>query len=239
VLLEHMTPATVRTMKRAGYDWLWIDGEHGVHSYETVYDVVRCAEDVGIITLFRVAQLDYARIAQALDMAVDGVIVPRVETPEQVRLAIDYAKYPPIGKRGFGMRASLFGVNNISMKDRIADQNGRFLIVQIETRQGAENIEAMLDVADGQLDGVFFGPADFQMDIGRPDSPQDPELDAAIRKVSAACAARGISNGTPVTNMDAARLWRDRDFNLLTYLTDEGFMAQYAEACRNELRQLQ
>lgn len=239
VILEYMTPATVRTMKRAGYDWLWIDGEHAAHSYDKVQEAVLCARDVGIISIFRVAQLEYPRIAQALDIGVDGIIVPRIETPEQVRTIVDCAKYPPIGKRGFGMRASLFGVNDITMKDRIADQNGRIVIFQIETRKGAENIEAMLDAADGQIDAVFYGPADFQMDIGRPDSPNDPELDAAIRKVSAACAKRNISNGVPVTSIEGARLWLDRGFNLITYSSDDSFISDAAEHSRNELRQFE
>ena len=100
VLIEHMTSQVVRTMARAGYDWLWVENEHSYHSYESIYRVVRTAEDLGIITLLRVTQGEYARIAQALDMAVSGIIVPRVETSEQVRFIIDSAKYPPVGKRG-------------------------------------------------------------------------------------------------------------------------------------------
>ncbi len=114
-LLEYMTPATVRAMKRAGYDWLWVDNEHAAHDYATLQEVIRCADDVGLVTLLRVANIDYARIAQALDVGVGGVIVPRIETPEQVRFVVDAAKYPPIGKRGFGMRPQLFGTNRISM----------------------------------------------------------------------------------------------------------------------------
>ncbi len=223
-------------MKRAGFDWLWIDGEHAAHSYETVRIAVQCAEDVGLISFFRVAQLEYPRIAQALDMGVSGIIIPRVETADQVRMAVECAKYPPVGKRGFGMRPSLFGVNHTTMNERIADQQGRFLCIQIETPLGADNIEKLLDAGAGQLDAVFFGYADFQMALGRPDSPNDPELVDAIRRVAEACALRGISTGTPINNVEEARLWRSRGYNLLTYLNDDAFMSLYAERCREAVR---
>ena len=238
MLLEHMSPATVRTMARAGYDWLWLDDEHSPYAYNVLRDCIRTADDIGIVPIVRVAQLDYARIAQALDCGAGGIIVPRLETPEQARHAVDYAKYPPIGRRGFGMRSQVFGKHRMSMHERIDDQQARVLCIQIESRLGAQNIEAMLDAGDGQIDFVIFGPADFQMDIGRPDHPDDPELDAAARHVSAVCAQRGVGNGLPVTSMNDAQTWLDRGYTIMTYLNDDAFMSDYAEKCRGELKLL-
>ena len=240
VIIEHMTPHTVRTFGRAGYDWLWLDNEHAHHSYETIQEAVRTANDIGMITLLRVTQGEYPLIARALDMGVSGVIVPRVETPEQVRRIVDAAKYPPIGKRGFGFRPSLCGRTAMSMAERVEDQNTRrFLVFQIESRLGVENVEALLDAADGQVDAVIFGPSDFQVELGKHDSPEAPELDAATRAVSAACAARHISNGVPVGSIDAAELWIDRGYNLITFMSDEGFMVRGACEGREALRGLE
>ena len=66
VLLEHMTPQVVRSVARAGFDWIWIDNEHGHHAYETIYHVARTAEDLGVITMHRIPQAEYPLIAQAL-----------------------------------------------------------------------------------------------------------------------------------------------------------------------------
>jgi 2-keto-3-deoxy-L-rhamnonate aldolase RhmA len=223
-------------MKRAGFDWLWVDNEHAAHSYNILQDVVRCADDVGLVTLLRVAQNHYPLIAQALDIGATGIIVPRLETAEEVRYALDCAKYPPLGRRGFGMRSQLFGVNEITMKDRVADQNDRIFVFQIESRKGVENIDAMLDVAAGLVDIVIFGPADFQMDIGKPDCPNDPELDAAARKVAAGCKRRNISTCLPVQTMEAAHTWLDRGYNIIAYGTDDSFLSDNAEQSRNDLR---
>ncbi|MCP4642775.1 MAG: hypothetical protein GY851_20175 [bacterium] len=239
VMFEFMVPHTVRLMARAGFEWLWIDNEHSCHSYESIIDVARAAEDLGIMSILRVAQDEYPRIAQAYDMGVSGIIVPRVETPEQMRHIIDCAKFPPVGRRGFGLRSSIIGKMTATMQERIADQhNTRFLFIQIESRQGLVNLDAILDVADGHLDGVFFGPADFQMDLGAPDTPDHPELVAAVQKVVEISKARGLSNGVPVHDADGARKWRDYGFNLITVGSDEAFLARTAAATRASLQDI-
>ena len=239
-ITEFMTPHTIRTMARAGFDWLWLDNEHFQRTYETIQEVIHTSDQVGIISLLRVTQLDYALIAGALDMGVHGIIVPRVETAGQVREIVDCAKYPPVGKRGFGLRTTIFPHDRVTMTERIEDQNDhRFLIIQVESVRGVENIEAMLDEADGQIDAVFFGPDDFQMDIGKPDTPDAPELDAATRRIGEVCKERGISAGAPANTIDDTRLWIDRGFNLICYRSDHFFMAGAASRSIRQLRELE
>ncbi len=239
-MLEHMTPTVVRTIARAGFEWIWIDNEHGHHSYETIFEVARTAEDVGLITLLRVTQGDYSHIAQALDMAVSGIIVPRVETPEEVRHIIDCAKYPPVGKRGFGMRSSLFGKQHTTMAERLVDQNeNRMLIIQLESPRGVQNLEAMLEVADGQLDGIFYGPADYQVTVGRVDNTKDAEVVAAAKHITDLSKKHGLSNGTPATTVEAVRHWRDLGFNLITWKSDDQLLVDAAHEGREALRALE
>ncbi|MCC6794344.1 MAG: hypothetical protein IT366_04440 [Candidatus Hydrogenedentes bacterium] len=240
VMLEHITPMMVRTFARAGYEWLWIDNEHGHQSYESLYNAIRTAEDVGIASILRVTSADYSLIAQAMDMAPTGIIVPRVETPEQVRHIIDCAKYPPIGKRGFGMRASLFGEHKINMRDRAADQQDtRFLAIQLESPRAVDNLDKIIEVAQGQLDGIFYGPADFQMVIGAPDQPEHPDVIAAAKLISSVSAKHNLSNGTPATSIATAKRWIELGFNMLTYKSDEQFLADAAYEAREELRALE
>jgi 2-keto-3-deoxy-L-rhamnonate aldolase RhmA len=229
-VLEHMTPHTIRTLKRAGFHWLWVENEHSPHSYETIQEVVRTADDVGIMSILRVTQGEYALIARALDMGVSGVIIPRVETVEQVRFYVDCAKYPPVGKRGFGIRASVFGATSISMRERIDDQNNyRFLFLQIESRLGVRNLDAMLTAARGQVDAVLIGPADFQMDIGTADNFDSPELLEAIETIPKVCAKHGVSSGYPVRNLEEAKLRMAQGWNLINIGSDDSFMAIGAE----------
>lgn len=238
-LLEHMTPQTVRVLARAGFDWLWIENEHAPHSYESIQEVIRTADDVGIVTLVRVSQPEYSLIAKALDMGAGGIIIPRVETPEQVRHIIDCAKYPPIGKRGFGIRPTVYGRNAMPMQERIDDQtNFRYIFIQLESRRGVENLEDILREAKDQIDAVLVGPADFQMDIGKPDTPDAPELSAALEVIPKICARFRVSSGIPVGTIEQARERFAQGYNLISMGSDDGFMATAAEQACEELKTL-
>ena len=225
-MLEHVTAMMVRTFARAGYEWLWIDNEHGHQSYETIYHAARTAEGVGIASIVRVTPDDYRRIAQAPDMGGTGIIVPRVETPEQVRHINDCAMYPPVGKRGFGMRASLFGEHKINMRDRAADQQDtRFLAIQLESPRGVENLEKIIEVAEGQLDGIFMvnGLSDGDWEAGLSDDPEVVARRGILQRVGQA----QLSNGTR-RRRSRRRSIGSSGFNMITYKSDEQFLADAA-----------
>lgn len=226
VMTEYMEPQVVRTIARAGFDWIWVDNEHAYHSDDKLYEVIRTAEDLGVITLVRVRQSDYACIAHTLDMAPSGIIIPRVESPKQMRQIVQAAKFPPVGRRGFGMRPSLLGRNAMTMRECIEDQqNNRLLVVQLETPKAIENIENIVDAADGQIDALFYGPADYQMAVGKPDNFFGAEVLEGAQRLVEFAKQHNLSNGLPTTSIEAAKRWKDIGFNLLTYLNDDQILS--------------
>lgn len=240
VLFEYAAPHTVRTFARAGYEWLWIDLEHNAIGLDTVLELGRTAQDVGIATIVRVPQAEYAYIARTLDTGVDGIMAPQVETVDQMRHIVECAKYPPVGKRGFGIRPAAFGKQAMPIRERLDDQNEtRLLCIQLESPRAVLNAEAIIDAAEGQVDAVFMGPADYQVAIGKLDEPETPELDEAVRGVSALCAERGIANGVPVATLTGARWWLERGFTLLTFASDDMFLANTAREARCALSELE
>ena len=92
----------VRILASAGFDWAFLDTEHGGFDQETLQDLCRIAVKVGLSPIVRVADLQYALIARALDCGAEGVIFPRVEDPELLEKAVSWTKYPPVGIRGMG-----------------------------------------------------------------------------------------------------------------------------------------
>lgn len=240
VLVEYAVPHAVRTFARAGYEWLWLDLEHNPIGLDTVLELARTARDVNIATIVRVPETEYTWIARTLDTGVDGIMIPRVETPEQMRQIIKCAKYPSVGKRGFGMRPVAFGRQSMSIRERVADQNDtRVLCIQLESPRAVDNAEAIIDAAEGYLDAVFMGPTDFQLALGEPDQTETPELDAAARSIAAICAQRNIANGVPVATLTGARWWLERGFTLLTFACDDMFLANTAREARSALSDLE
>ena len=92
-----------RLLAAAGFDFVFIDCEHGGFDLETIQDVVRVSRLAGITPLVRVGELSYSLAARALDVGAQGIILPRVEEPELLREALSWMKFPPMGKRGFGL----------------------------------------------------------------------------------------------------------------------------------------
>src|SRR6516162_8507723 len=85
-----------------GLDWVVIDAEHGHLDWKEILEHVRAAVRSDTVALVRVAELNPALVKRALDVGADGVVVPLVETAEQLRQAVSFARYPPDGVRGMG-----------------------------------------------------------------------------------------------------------------------------------------
>jgi 2-dehydro-3-deoxyglucarate aldolase/4-hydroxy-2-oxoheptanedioate aldolase len=103
ILAQFRSPEIVRIYKAAGFDWVFIDTEHGGFDIETVQDVCRVATVSGLTPLVRVPDIQYALVARALDCGAEGVIFPRVELPEVLERAVSWTRFPPVGTRGFGL----------------------------------------------------------------------------------------------------------------------------------------
>src|SRR5947209_3634923 len=97
------SPEISRILASAGFKWAFLDTEHGGFDLETIQDICSLSVLVGLSPIVRVADLQYSLIARALDCGAQGVIFPRVESPELLEKAISWTKFPPLGIRGYGL----------------------------------------------------------------------------------------------------------------------------------------
>ena len=132
-------PQITEMLIRSGVDFLGIDIEHSTISKEQSQRIIAACHAGGVSCLPRVASHNPEDIKRLLDSGADGVIVPTVETPEQVEKLIEWVKYPPLGKRGYGVaRAQGYGHN---FEEYTTQWNkSSSLIIQIETVYAVENI---------------------------------------------------------------------------------------------------
>ena len=157
------SPSITEMAVALGLDWVVIDAEHGHLDWKEIVEHVRSAVRSETVIMVRITDLDRGLIKRALDIGADGVVVPWVETEEQLRQAVEFARYPLEGHRGIGAeRATCWGE---CLVEHTAEANDNVLVVPIlETVRAGQNVERLCRV-DG-VEIVFFGPADFSSTAG-------------------------------------------------------------------------
>src|SRR3954449_300568 len=98
-----------RAFAVAGFDYVFLDMEHGSYDLETVQDMIRSSNGAGITPIVRVGELLYSLVARLLDSGAQGIILPRVEDPKILEEALSWMRFPPVGKRGYGVNTTMIG----------------------------------------------------------------------------------------------------------------------------------
>jgi 4-hydroxy-2-oxoheptanedioate aldolase len=211
------SPIIAEMMAGAGLDFIYIDQQHGLTSYDTLLQMLRAIDHTPTAPIVRVRSNDAGLIGQALDAGADGVIVPMVNSRADAERAVAACRYAPAGVRSFGpLRVSLTRGGDI----RAAD--ARILcLVMIETAAGVEQADEIAAVPG--VDGIYIGQADLAVSLGL-----EPELRvqsgrhaAAIDRILAAARRAGIAaglSGDPVAMAEAG-------FRIITVGSDQGFVA--------------
>lgn len=178
----------------AGFDWLLIDGEHAPNDLRTILHQLQSIAAYPSQAVVRPVTGDVGLIKQLLDIGAQTLLIPMIETAEQAELMVKATRYPPEGIRGVGSalaRASRW--NSLSNYLNEADEQ-ICVLVQIESKKGLENIDAILAVEG--IDGVFIGPADLSAALGHRGNPGHPEVQeiivSSIKKIRQAGKAAGI-----------------------------------------------
>ena len=211
-----------------GYDWLFIDTEHGGFDLETIQDICRISVLVGLCPIVRVAELQYSLVTRALDAGAQGIIFPRVESPDLLAKAISWTKYPPLGIRGFGLTALQVDHEKVTIPQIIEHMNANTLVVmQIETKRAVEARDELLAVPG--IDAVMVGPADLSVSLGVGGEFQHPLMVEAMEKIRDSCVPHGVAPGTQTRSIPQAKFWRERGMRFLGCSNETGML--YERAC--------
>jgi 2-keto-3-deoxy-L-rhamnonate aldolase RhmA len=179
-----------RIMKSCGWDWLFIDLEHGSMTLDTCAQISVAALDAGIAPIVRVphGQLDMA--TRALDGGGWGIVMPHVDTPEDAAALVAQVKYPPQGHRSVMGALPQFGYRGLGVGEAAKIVNAQMLVtVMIETPLALANAEQIAAVPG--VDVLLIGTNDLAMELGIPGQFAHPQIVDAYEKVIAACRAAG------------------------------------------------
>ncbi|MGC4050362.1 MAG: aldolase/citrate lyase family protein [Paludibaculum sp.] len=196
-----------RILAAAGFDWAFLDGEHGGFDQETLQDLCRIAVKVGLSPIVRVADLQYSLVARALDCGAEGVIFPRVEDPALLEKAVSWTKFPPVGMRGMGLTTMSFDFEPVTIPQMMEHLNREQMVVlQIETVKAFEARDELLSVAN--VDAVMIGPVDLTISLGVPGEFEHPKMLATVEKIVESCIAHGVAPGAQARNLALAQRWK-------------------------------
>jgi len=220
------SPYSAEMVAGSGFDWLLLDGEHSPNDPPLLLAQLQAVAPYPVSAVVRPAWNDTVLIKRYLDIGAQSLLIPYVQTASEAQAAVEAVRYPPRGVRGVA------GMTRSSRYGRVADYAKRAeseicLLVQIETRAGLDNLEAIAKT-DG-VDGVFIGPADLAAGLGHLGEISHPEvqsaIEGAIKRIRACGKPAGIlSSEEPATRrymqwgttftavgMDAILLAREAD----------------------------
>jgi 2-keto-3-deoxy-L-rhamnonate aldolase RhmA len=222
----------VEIMTLAGFEWLFIDGEHGALESGDIRALLTAAGD-GIDCLVRVPVASEIPIKKALDLGASGIIAPQVNSAKAAAQVVSWARYPPEGTRGVGLaRAHGYGM---AFQEYLTTANDRLLVVvQVEHRDAVDDINAISTV-DG-VDCIMLGPYDLSASYGKTGQINDPEIVAAIDRVEAVCIKNNMPLGYFGLTADAVQSYIDRGFQLICVGVDTVMLGSSAQRIRRSVR---
>lgn len=226
-------------MKTAGFDWLFIDLEHGATSIETAASICVAALAVDIAPLVRVPQGDLNLATRSLDAGALGIVMPHVDTVEQAQAMVDAFRFAPHGHRSIaGNYAQLQFAPKPASEVVKAFNAATLLVAMMETPRAIENADAIAAVPG--IDALLMGTNDLCLEMDIPGQIDHPRVAEAVDRVVSACQKHGKWAGLGgVYTKDLLQAYIARGMRLILSGNDVSLLmnaasdqAQFVRACR-------
>jgi 2-dehydro-3-deoxyglucarate aldolase/4-hydroxy-2-oxoheptanedioate aldolase len=226
-LQVYRSPEICRAFAVAGFDYVFIDMEHGSYNLETVQDMIKAALENGITPIVRVAELLYSLVCRLLDAGAQGVILPRVEDPELLEQAVGWMRFPPTGTRGYGVNPTMVEYEARSFPEIIQHLNlNTVSVVQFETVTAMERADELLSVRG--LDIVMVGPADLSISLGVPGQLDHPLLVSTVDRLIEKCVKHNVVPGIQTRSAAMAKFWAERGMRFVGAGAEHGLLLEKA-----------
>ena len=234
VLVTIQDPELVELFGHLGYDFAFLDAQHGGLTVGTAKALIRAAELTGMTPLVRVPRNDASVILEYLDAGAGGIIVPNVASRADAEAAVQAIKYPPRGRRGAATasRAARYGVTQTPAEYLTRANEETMFVPLLEDREVLDVLPQVVGV-DG-VDVVLIGPADLALSMGIPGGWSDPRVQAEVDRIAGAARAAGRPAMIVALDPEDGRRLIDRGFQALIVVAG----AVMARAARNFLEAL-
>ena len=212
-------PQAIALSAAAGWDFVILDTEHCGFDFQTLSQASLVSKYEPLCTMVRVPDKQYHQMARALDLGAEGLVLPRVDTVEQVEGIIKATKYYPMGERGASISSIATRFRSCTATEYLHWSNQHNLnVIQIESEEAVERAPEL--VAPKGIDAVLIGPFDLSQNLGIPGQVDHPRILDAYRKVIRACRRHGKAPGVHLQTVEKAKEWIAEGMRLLTIQYD-------------------
>lgn len=228
------SPLLCEMIASAGYHFVILDMEHLLRSGDELMHCIRACESAGISAWLRIPEVDVKLIGRALDAGAEAIVLPRVESADEVARALEAAYFPPLGKRGIsGGRITGFG--HVSLPDYIELANRQTPIVpMIESAAGLRALPDILALPGVGM--VLEGALDLALDLQLGPDPLHPHVWQALQGMADACAAAGVPFCANPRSPEQQAWWRDQGIRSFLAGEDRGLLHNALKARLSSLQ---
>ena len=233
---EIRSPGLAVLFARAGFDYFFIDLEHSSFSLETVSDMVMAARAADIPVIVRPSSRKSAEyLSRPLDIGASGLLVPQIQTRQDVENVVRWSRYQPLGSRGMALARQHTFFESGNTLETMGQLNEEILVaLQIEHRDAIENLADLLSVPG--IDAAFVGPSDLAASLGIPGKTGDPAVEEAITHVIKVAEENNVIPGIHTGSVDKARYWIERGMRMIGFCTDIKLILQVSKQSVQELQ---
>ena len=232
---EIRTPGIAILFAQAGFDFLFIDMEHSPFTMETMSNMVLAARASGISPIVRPpSRMLSENLSRPLDAGAEGLLIPQIQTPEDVKNVVRWCRYGPLGERGMALTRQHTFFEGGKPSETMARLNEEVLILlQIEHPEAIERLPELLSIPG--IDGALVGPADLSASMGMAGQTDDPRFLEAVHRVIEVAKSHGIIPGIHTDSLKTAAYWMKQGMRIIGFATD---IKLILEAGRNSVREL-
>lgn len=227
---------TAEIVGLSGFDWVLIDLEHGAGTEKDVLAQLQALEATPAGVIVRVESSESQRIHRVLDMGAEGIMCPKVNSPEEAKKVVSGLHYPPHGHRGVAkmVRATQFAQN---FDDYYQNSRENLLgVVQIETAAVLNHLDEVANL-DG-VDVLFIGPADLSMELGIFGQFDHPIFKEAVQETIAAAQKAGKATGILFFNPEEYHNYHQQGIRFIACGADATFVANGAREMAKKLAEM-
>jgi 2-keto-3-deoxy-L-rhamnonate aldolase RhmA len=229
VFSDLASPLAAELCGQAGFDWVVLDLEHGAATEADLLALLHAVGTTPMAALVRPQSAERLRVGRALDLGAEGIMLPQLKSIDEVREAVSYLRYPPVGQRGVALRTRGADMGALSHADIARVVNERVVgIVQVESPAIVAEADAI--AALEEVDVLFVGPADLSHSLGIPGRFDDARFQDALKAVVAACEGQGKAAGILIYDAAALPPLLDLGFRFIGLGSEGSFVSAGARA---------